>query len=152
MLCVTSVIVCIYTLPLLPPSPLPPLPLSPPSLFLLSLPPSPPPSSPSLSSSSLFLRALQGNPLECGCDAVWLYNWLTRKRVVGPRCVQPQNLVGENLLSLQLMEFCGMYFTWLLPGACGTRLSPPFSLLFFLPPFSPSLLSLPPFSSLQHAL
>ena len=54
----------------------------------------------------VFPRALQGNPLECGCDALWLSSFLSEHGLSGPMCEQPDSLAGRDLLSLREEEYC----------------------------------------------
>ena len=74
----------------------------------LSVPPPPLSLSLSLSlSHSPHSRVLVGNPIECGCCTVWLFDFLTRKNLLGPDCATPTNLRGMPLLRVQMDELCG---------------------------------------------
>ena len=57
----------------------------------------------------LSCRDLTDNPVECACDAVYLHNFFTRKRLSSPVCAEPEALLGANLLDLNPEEICGMY-------------------------------------------
>ncbi len=52
-------------------------------------------------------RSLQGNLIECGCSALWLYGYLVENDLNGPVCEQPQELRGLLLLDLTTLQFCG---------------------------------------------
>ena len=62
---------------------------------------------PPLSLSLSLLRVLAGNPIECGCCTVWLYDFLNRKNLFGPDCATPTELSGMPLLGVQMNELCG---------------------------------------------
>ena len=69
-----------------------------------------------------FLLLLQGNPITCDCETLWLRNWVSDDNSAvqdEPICYFPQQLSGNPLKKLRTSRFtCGARSSDLIQDAC----------------------------------